>query len=101
MSVLPALALILVAVYILVLAGLFLVMRLPPARFGRVMRYVPRPLMIAMPFPPMWKVARAGRTRVGELAPDFTLPTLDRRRTITLSSFRGVRPVVLVFGSYT
>jgi len=35
------------------------------------------------------------------LAPDFTLPTLDRKSTVHLAEFRGSRPVVLVFGSYT
>jgi len=35
------------------------------------------------------------------MAPDFRLPTLDRKETVQLSSYRGSRPVVLVFGSYT
>jgi peroxiredoxin len=35
------------------------------------------------------------------MAPDFSLPTADRTRIVRLSSFRGDRPVVLVFGSYT
>lgn len=40
--------------------------------------------------------------KVGQLSPDFTLPTLDGTGTVTLSSFRRRRkPVVLVFGSYT
>ncbi len=35
-------------------------------------------------------------------APDFDLPVLsDRIRTVRLSSFRGKRPVALIFGSYT
>lgn len=39
---------------------------------------------------------------VGELAPDFTLPLAgDRSEQVTLSSFRGKKPVALVFGSYT
>jgi hypothetical protein len=38
--------------------------------------------------------------RVGELAPDFTLSTHDKKEKITLSQYRG-RPVVLVFGSVT
>ena len=37
----------------------------------------------------------------GQPAPDFTLPTLDTKAQVTLSSHRGQRPVVLVFGSYT
>jgi hypothetical protein len=41
------------------------------------------------------------RLRVGDAAPDFTLPKLDGEGKVTLSSFRGKKPVVLVFGSYT
>jgi hypothetical protein len=39
--------------------------------------------------------------QVGELAPDFELRTPDGKQTIRLSSFRGRRPLVLVFGSFT
>lgn len=40
--------------------------------------------------------------KVGDPAPDFTLRELGGdKRPITLSSFRGRQPVVLVFGSYT
>lgn len=37
----------------------------------------------------------------GRLAPDFTLKTKDGDHEITLAQFRGKRPVVLVFGSFT
>lgn len=40
-------------------------------------------------------------TRVGDLAPDFTLVTGDGKGKVTLSEFRGKKPVVLIFGSYT
>jgi hypothetical protein len=36
----------------------------------------------------------------GDKAPDLTLPTLDGKETVTLSSRRG-KPVVLIFGSFT
>lgn len=36
------------------------------------------------------------RVKVGDVAPDFTLETLDGRR-LTLSSYRGQKNVVLVF----
>jgi hypothetical protein len=39
--------------------------------------------------------------RVGASAPDFTLPTQDGNGEITLSQFRGKKPVVLIFGSFT
>ena len=45
--------------------------------------------------PPMTGVAE------GERAPDFTLRSPDGARAATLSSFRGRRPVALIFGSYT
>lgn len=54
---------------------------------------------------PNWEQTKALMARVapalGEPAPDFSLPTLDGRRTVTLSQHRGERPVVLVFGSFT
>ena len=83
------------------LAGMFAVMSQPPRRFGQFMRRFPMPLMMAIPFVPLWNVARRGRVEVGDEAPDFALATIDRSTTIRLSSFRGERPVVLVFGSYT
>ena len=39
--------------------------------------------------------------QLGDVAPDFNLPTLDHTAMVQLSSFRGSQPVVLVFGSYT
>ena len=41
-----------------------------------------------------------GGPSVGSEAPDFTLKDLDGN-SVTLSSFRGSKPVFLVFGSYT
>jgi AhpC/TSA family len=38
---------------------------------------------------------------VGAEAPDFTLPRLDSGKEVRLSSFRGRKPVALIFGSYT
>ena len=40
--------------------------------------------------------------RRGEMAPDFELALADKpEQTVKLSSFRGKRPVALIFGSYT
>lgn len=40
--------------------------------------------------------------KVGEKAPDFSLPTHDGKKTITLSNyFKQHKPVVIVFGSFT
>ena|SRR5947209_8299534 len=82
-------------------AGLYWAMTRPPDQFGQVMTKVPFPLMMVLPFETLWKSARGGKVSAGQMAPDFQLPTLDRKATVQLSSFRGVRPVVLVFGSYT
>lgn len=37
----------------------------------------------------------------GELAPDFRLRSPDGQTTLQLSEFRGKKPVVLIFGSFT
>ena len=87
--------------YVLFLVAMFVVMCQPPHRFGKIMAYVPMPTMAIIPFESMWNVARGGTARVGELAPGFALPTVDRKAEVRLASFRGKQPVVLVFGSYT
>lgn len=74
----------------------------PPEQFGQIMKHLPMPLVWgALPARSMWFWARAGTLAAGDPAPDFTLPTHDHKGTVTLSSFRGQKPVVLVFGSYT
>ena len=86
--------------YVVFLSVMFVVMSQPPQRFGQIMRYFPMPAMMIVPFEPMWNAARGGELRVGEEAPDFTLPRSDKSGEVKLSSLRG-KPVVLVFGSYT
>jgi peroxiredoxin len=39
--------------------------------------------------------------RAGDLAPDFTLTDSSGAESVTLSDFRGKKPVALVFGSFT
>lgn len=39
--------------------------------------------------------------RAGDMAPDFSLQNIAGTETITLSDFRGQKPVALIFGSYT
>lgn len=41
------------------------------------------------------------RLKVGDFAPDFTLPDPSGKSQWTLSNYRGKKPVVLIFGSYT
>jgi hypothetical protein len=38
---------------------------------------------------------------IGSDAPDFNLPLLGSAEHVQLSSFRGRKPVALIFGSYT
>lgn len=47
--------------------------------------------------------SKSGREtlKVGAEAPDFKLKTVDGKKEVKLASFKGKRPVVLVFGSYT
>lgn len=82
-------------------AALYTAMRQPPEAFGAIMARVPSIAMAVLPFKPLWDSARAGRLRVGDQAPDFTLPALHGDGTVTLSDEYRHRPVVLVFGSYT
>ena len=88
-------------VYLVLLSGLFAAMLQPPAAFGRIMSKLPRVAYFFFPFEPMWLLARRGHLKVGEAAPDFTLPTVNRSQMVQLSSFRGREPVVLIFGSHS
>ncbi len=90
-----------VAVWIVLSASLYAAMLQTPDRFGQVMKHVPMPFMMVLPFESLWKIARGGSVNPGDPAPDFTLPALDHSGQVALASHRGVRPVVLVFGSYT
>ena len=82
-------------------AALYVAMVQPPERFGAIMSHVPMPAMMVLPFQPLWMSARGGVLHEGDMAPDFFLPTLDRSRTVRLSTEVRERPVVLIFGSYS
>ena len=94
-------ACVLVLFYAVITAAFFTLMLQSPDKFAGVMRYVPWPAFVVLPFKPLWKVARRGSHSVGDMAPDFSLESPDHKSTVQLSSFRGQKPVVLVFGSYT
>ncbi len=91
----------LMALYVAVLAGFDYAMHRPQATFSRVMMHVGPVPFLLFPFETMWTNARAGHLHVGDKSPDFTLPLLDHSGSVSLSSFHGQKPVVLVFGSYT
>lgn len=89
-----------VVLYALLVGGLWVVMH-HPLVFGQVMKHVPDPAFMVIPFKSLWLNARAGSLGVGDEAPDFQLSSADKKSTMKLSYFRGRIPVVLVFGSYT
>jgi hypothetical protein len=72
-----------------------------PAEFSEWVNGKPTPLFAIIPFKPLWARARGGDLSAGDMAPDFDLETTDHSQRVRLSDFRGDRPVVLVFGSYT
>jgi hypothetical protein len=83
------------------LGFVYMKMKAPPQQFGAFMSKLPKPCYFVLPFETLWFRARAGTVNVGDAAPDFTLSTLDKSSVVRLSSFRGSKPVALVFGSYT
>jgi hypothetical protein len=76
-------------------------MNASPEEFGMFMSNMPMPGYFVLPFETLWSRARSGTVQVGDTAPDFKLSRLDKSGEVQLSSFRGSKPVVLVFGSYT
>ena len=91
----------LLVLYVLVSGALFAAMLQTPDDFARTMKHVPWPALAVLPFRPLWNVARGGHAPVGSEAPDFVLESPDHKNHFQLSSLRGQKPVVLVFGSYT
>ena len=91
----------LAALYATLSAVLFAVMLQSPDRFAATMKHVPWPVFATLPFKPLWNVARKGAVNVGDIGPDFLLESPDHKTNFRLSSLRGEKPVVLVFGSYT
>ncbi|HUA60401.1 MAG TPA: hypothetical protein VML19_16690 [Verrucomicrobiae bacterium] len=87
--------------YAISTGALYALMIQPPETFGAGMAKVPMVAMMVLPFEPLWMHARKGALDAGDAAPDFSLPTLDRTRTVRLSEEARQRPVVLIFGSYT
>jgi hypothetical protein len=94
-------SLILVLAYSFLLIGLYIAMCQKPHVFASIMSRTPVIVFLAFPFKPMWLSAREGELSIGDEAPDFSLETYDKGGLVRLSDFRGKKPVVLVFGSYT
>lgn len=80
----------------------YTLMKRPPEDFAAHIAKIPGPAaFLLLPFESLWMRARAGTLQPGDTAPDFNLETLDHKGHVQLSSFRGAKPVVLIFGSYT
>lgn len=92
-----------VVVYVTLFGTVAIAMMQTPERFGAFMKRMPAPVVWGgLPARRMWLWARRGSLAEGDVAPDFSLRTTqDRTHRVSLSSYRGDRPVVLVFGSYT
>jgi hypothetical protein len=83
-------------------AWVYSLMKRPPEDFATHIAKLPQAAaFMLIPFETLWMHARAGALAPGDPAPDFNLETLDHKSRVELSSFRGVKPVVLIFGSYT
>jgi hypothetical protein len=94
-------SLILVMIYAFLLGGFYIAMCQKPDVFSGVMSKSPSIVFLIFPFKTMWLSARKGNLKVGDEAPDLSLETYDKKSRVQLSSLRGKKPVVLVFGSYT
>ncbi|HET6897898.1 MAG TPA: deiodinase-like protein [Vicinamibacteria bacterium] len=87
--------------YVGLAAVIFAVMHQSNTVAGKGLSLVPGPAFMVLPMETMWVTARRGRLAVGQDAPDFDLAMRDGSSRVRLSSLRGGRPVVLIFGSYT
>lgn len=94
-------SLILLLTYSFLFAGFYIAMCQKPNVFSSIMSRTPGIVFLLFPFKSMWLSARAGNLNAGDEAPDFSLETYDKKARVQLSDFRGKKPVVLVFGSYT
>jgi len=84
------------------LAGLlYFAMLQPPERLGRIMAKVSTKARKVLAVKPLWLLARRGSLTIGDAAPDFELPRLQEEGVVRLSEEYRVKPVVLIFGSYT
>src|SRR5688572_15568448 len=94
-------SLILLITYLFLFVGFYIAMCQKPDVFSSIMSRTPGIVFLVFPFKLMWLSAREGNLNVGDEAPNFSLETYDKKSRVQLSDFRGKKPVVLVFGSYT
>ena len=94
-------AAVLVGAYLVFGLGVYALMHASNTVTGKGLSTIGAPAFMLLPMETMWVTARRGRLQVGQEAPDFDLPTRDGSSKVRLSSLRGGKPVVLLFGSYT
>ena len=93
---------VLVITYLALFGVVVFAMTRPPEQFGHIIKKLPMPVVWGIVTgPKIWSWARRGHLQQGDPAPDFTLLNQGGSNQVTLSSYRGKEPVVLVFGSYT
>jgi hypothetical protein len=95
------LGLVAAAVYASFVVYIYSMMKRPPEDFARRIAKMSGPAFLVLPFETLWTRARSGPVGIGDEAPDFDLETVNKAGRVHLAAFRGVRPVVLIFGSYT
>jgi thiol-disulfide isomerase/thioredoxin len=91
----------LVGLYVALAVGTFAMMHLSNTVAGKGLSLLPGPAFAILPMETMWCTARRGKLAEGQEAPDFELATRDGASRVRLSSLRRMKPLVLVFGSYT
>jgi len=89
------------ALWIIFVAGLYLAMLQPPEKSRRIVAKLSTRARKFLAVKPLWLLARKGSLAIGDTAPDFELPALERDGTVRLSEEYRAKPVVLAFGSYT
>ena len=58
-------------------------------------------LLSCLPLYAQFGRGRDSAPKPGTVAPDFDLKTMDNKKSVKLSDFKGKKPVVLIFGSIT
>jgi len=89
------------ALWLILVGELYLAMLQPPEKSRRIMAKLSTRARKVLAVKPLWLLARKGSLAVGDAAPDFELPTLERNGAVRLSEEYRAKPVVLAFGSYT
>ena len=91
----------LVALWLVVIGGLYLAMLQSPATLGPIVAKFPPLARKFLAVKPLLRRARRGSLAIGAAAPDFELARLQGSGVVRLSEEYRVKPVALVFGSYT